>query len=72
MKRVWPILEILEDWQGVVPDEKRIDFVEVAEAGVVALGVSQDLETEGGEFQLLDFNWPLLLSLFLLIVVETE
>lgn len=48
MKGVWPILEILEDRQGVVPDEKRIDFVEVAEAGVVSLGVSQDLKAQGG------------------------
>jgi hypothetical protein len=48
LKRVRPILKVLENWEGVVPDEERIDFVEVAETGVVSLGVSQDLEAQGG------------------------
>ena len=72
MKRIWPILEVLENWEGVVPDEEGVDFVEVAEAGVVALWIPQDLEAQGGQFQLLEFNWPILLSLLLLFIVKTE
>ena len=56
-------MEVLENWEGVVPDEEGVDFVEVAEAGVVALWIPQDLEAQGGQFQLLEFNWPILLSL---------
>ena len=55
-----------------MPDEDGVDFVEVAEAGVVALWIPQDLEAQGGQFELLELNWPLLLSLLLLIIVKTE
>jgi hypothetical protein len=72
LKVIGVFLEVLEDWEWVVPDEEGVDLVEVAEASVVAFRVSQDVETEGDQFQFFEFGRPLLLSLFLLIVVKAE
>jgi hypothetical protein len=60
--------EVVEDWEGVVPDEEGVDFVQVSQAGFVALRLAQDLQTQPHQFFLLQLNGSLFGWLFVLIV----
>jgi hypothetical protein len=59
------VLEVLQNGQGVVPNEKRVDLMKMSQAGGVALGVLQDFQTQSSQLEPLQFQGSLLLSLFL-------
>ena len=65
-------LEVGEHGDGLVPDEEREHFLEMAQAGLVLLWVSQDLEAEGDQLVPVDFNRPGFLTYFILLLVGLE